>query len=234
MLLNAGLATSAFSVELTGLSATVPIFDLTNIDDIKLGLTGLDVSFSTSALSIEGGLLITEYQGEPEYDGALIIKTADFLVAAIGSFTSLRSAGGTPNSLFGFAFLDHEIGGPPCFFVTGLSAGFGYNRSVKVPTIDQVGTFPLLSGLNNPSQLGLSGGGLPSAADLANVLATMDSYIAPDLGEYWFAAGVQFTSFELIHSNVVAILEVGKEFDILVLGKSYGSFPPAGTPYSYV
>jgi hypothetical protein len=234
VLLNAGLATSAFSVELTGLSATVPIFDLTNIDDIKLGLTGLDVSFSTSALSIEGGLLITEYQGEPEYDGALIIKTADFLVAAIGSFTSIRSAGGTQNSLFGFAFLDHEIGGPPCFFVTGLSAGFGYNRSVKVPTIDQVGTFPLLSGLNNPSQLGLSGGGLPSAADLANVLATMDSYIAPDLGEYWFAAGVQFTSFELIHSNVVAILEVGKEFDILVLGKSYGSFPPAGTTYAYV
>lgn len=234
VLLNAGLATSSFSVELTGLSATVPIFDLSNIDDIKMGLTGLDVSFSTPALTIEGGLLRTEYQGEAEYDGALLIKTADFLVAALGSFTSIKSAGGTENSLFGFAFLDHEIGGPPCFFVTGLSAGFGYNRSVKPPAISDVGTFPLLSGLNNPSQLGLSGGGLPKAADLANVLAKMDSYIQPDLGEYWFAAGVQFTSFELIHSNVVAIVEVGKEFDILVLGKSYGSFPPTGTTYAYV
>ena len=234
VLLNAGLSTSSFSVELTGLSATVPIFDLSSIDDIKMGLTGLDISFSTSALSIEGGLLRTEYQGEAEYDGALLIKTADFLVAALGSFTSIKSGGGTENSLFGFAFLDHEIGGPPCFFVTGLSAGFGYNRSVKVPSISEVGTFPLLSGLNDPSQVGLSGGGLPKASDLANVLATMDSYIAPALGEYWFAAGVQFTSFELIHSNVVAIVEVGKEFDILVLGKSYGSFPPAGTTYAYV
>ena len=234
VLLNAGLATSSFSVELTGLSATIPIFDLSSIDDIKLGLTGLDVSFSTSALSIEGGLLITEYQGEAEYDGVLIIKTVDFLVAALGSFTSIKSASGKDNSLFGFAFLDHEIGGPPCFFVTGLSAGFGYNRSVKAPSISQVGTFPLLSGLTNPSQVGLSGGGLPKASDLANVLATLDSYIAPDLGEYWFAAGVQFTSFELMHSNVVAILEVGKEFDILVLGKTYASFPPAGVTYAYV
>jgi hypothetical protein len=234
VLLDAGLATSSFSVELTGLSATVPIFDLRGIDDIKLGLTGLDVSFSTPALSIEGGLLRTEHDGEAEYDGALLIKTADFLVAALGSFTSIKSAGGTQNSLFGFAFLDHEIGGPPCFFVTGLSAGFGYNRSVKTPSISEVGAFPLLSGLNNPSQLGLSGGGLPSASDLANVLTTMDSYIVPELGEYWFAAGVQFTSFELIHSNVVAVVEVGKEFDILVLGRSYGSFPPSGTTYAYV
>jgi hypothetical protein len=234
VLLDAGLATTSFSVELTGLSATIPIFNLSNIDDIKMGLTGLDVAFSTSALTIEGGLLITEYQGEPEYDGALLIKTADFLVAALGSFTSIRTGSGTQNSLFGFAFLDHEIGGPPCFFVTGLSAGFGYNRSVKIPTIAEVGTFPLLAGLNDPSQVGLAGGGLPKASDLANVLAKMDSYITPDLGEYWFAAGVQFTSFELIHSNVVAVVEVGKEFDLFVLGKSYGSFPPAGTTYAYV
>ena len=234
VLLNAGLATSSFSVELTGLSATIPIFDLNSIEDIKMGLSGLDVSFSTPELSIEGGLLITEYQGEPEYDGALLIKTADFLVGALGSFTSIKTSSGTQNSLFGFAFLDHDIGGPPCFFVTGLSAGFGYNRSVKVPSISEVGTFPLLSGLNDPSQLGLSGGGLPEASDLANVLATLDSYIVPELGEYWFAAGVQFTSFELIHSNVVAVVEVGKEFDVLVLGKSYGSFPPAGTTYAYV
>jgi len=234
ILLDAGLATSSFSVELSGLSATAPIFGLDSIDDIKMDLKGLDVAFSTSALSIEGGLLHSEVNGRAEYDGVLMIKTADFTVTALGSFTSIESNGHTENSLFGFAFLAHEIGGPPAFFVTGLSAGFGYNRSVKAPTIAEVGTFPLLAGLNDPAQLGLSGSGLPAASQLASVLAKVNSFIHPDLGEYWFAAGVQFTSFELIYSNVVAIVEVGKEFEILVLGKSHASFPPTGTTYGYV
>jgi hypothetical protein len=234
VLLDAGLATSTFSVELSGLSATVPIFGLDSFDDIKMGLKGLDVAFSTSALTIEGGLLISEQNGQAQYDGALQIKTADLAIMALGSFTSIASNGHTENSLFGFAFLDHAIGGPPAFFVTGLSAGFGYNRSVKVPTVAEVGSFPLLSGLSDPSKLGLPGSGLPAASQLESVLAKVNSYIQPDLGEYWFAAGVQFTSFELIHSNVVAVLEVGKEFEILVLGKSYGSFPPTGVTYGYV
>lgn len=234
VLLDAGLATSSFSVELSGLSATVPIFGLDSIDDIKLGLKGLDVAFSTSALTIEGGLLISEVNGQAEYDGALMIKTADITVMALGSFTSIASNGHTENSLFGFAFLDYAIGGPPAFFITGLSAGFGYNRSITAPTVAQVATFPLLAGLNDPSQLGLSGGGLPAASQLESVLAKVNSFIEPDLGEYWFAAGVQFSSFELIHSNVVAVVEVGKEFEILVLGRSYGAFPPTGTTYGYV
>lgn len=234
VLLDAGLATSAFSVELSGLSATVPIFGLNSFDDIKMGLKGLDVAFSTAALTIEGGLLISEQNGRPEYDGALQIRTADLALMALGSFTSIASNGHTDNSLFGFAFLDHALGGPPAFFVTGLSAGFGYNRSVKAPAVSEVGTFPLLAGLNDPSQLGLPGSGLPAASQLQNVLAKVNKYIQPDLGEYWFAAGIQFTSFELIHSNVVAVLEVGKEFEILVLGKSYGSFPPTGVTYGYV
>src|SRR6185437_8449228 len=182
ILLDAGLATSSFSVELSGLSATAPIFGLDSIDDIKMDLKGLDVAFSTSALSIEGGLLHSEVNGRAEYDGVLMIKTADFTVTALGSFTSIESNGHTENSLFGFAFLAHEIGGPPAFFVTGLSAGFGYNRSVKVPTIAEVGTFPLLAGLNDPAQLGLSGSGLPAASQLASVLAKVNSFIQPDLG----------------------------------------------------
>ncbi|MGC5698865.1 hypothetical protein J4P02_01545 [Pseudomonas sp. NFXW11] len=234
VLLDAGLATSSFSIELSGLSATVPIFGLGSFDDIQMGLKGLDVAFSTAALSIEGGLLISEQNGRPEYDGALQLRTADLALMALGSFTSIASNGHTDNSLFGFAFLDHAIGGPPAFFVTGLSAGFGYNRSVQVPSIAEVGSFPLLAGLSDPSQLGLSGSGLPAASQLEKVLEKVNRYIQPELGEYWFAAGIQFTSFELIHSNVVAVLEVGKEFEILVLGKSYGSFPPTGVTYGYV
>ncbi|MEL7249019.1 MAG: DUF6603 domain-containing protein [Bacteroidota bacterium] len=234
VLLNGGLSTSTFGVDLIGLSATVPIFGLDSIDDIKMDLQGLAIAFETSALTIEGGLLRNNVDGNEEYDGALMIKTADFSVTALGAFTSLASQGHINNSFFGFAFLDTEIGGPPSFFVTGISAGFGYNRVVKAPDVSEVGSFPLVAGLNNPSKLGLSGSGLPSLDDLGNVFQKMNTYIEPKLGEYWFAAGVQFVSYELIHSNIVAIVEVGKEFEILVLGKSFASFPPAGTTYGYV
>lgn len=234
VLLDAGLATASFSVELSGLAATVPIFGLDSIEDIHLSIKGLDVAFSTAALSIEGGLLYSDLNGQAAYTGGLSIKTADFTVMALGAFTTIASGGHTDNSLFGFAFVDYPIGGPPAFFITGLSAGFGYNRSVKAPAVADVGTFPLLAGLSDPKRLGLPGGGVPAASQLETVLATINNYIVPDLGEYWFAAGVQFTSFELIHSNVVAVVEVGKAFEILVLGKSSGAFPPTGVTYGYV
>jgi hypothetical protein len=36
------------------------------------------------------------------------------------------------------------LGGPSFFYVTGLAAGFGYNRALSMPTIDQVASFPLV------------------------------------------------------------------------------------------
>jgi hypothetical protein len=53
-------------------------------------------------------------------------------------------------SLFIYAILDYPLGGTSFFFVTGLATGFGYNRTLKVPTIDQIATFPSSSRAVSP------------------------------------------------------------------------------------
>lgn len=236
VILNAGLNTSVLSIGLSGLSVTIPIFDLNSIEDLKVDLKGLEITFNAGAVNISGGLLRTKQANLEEYDGNLLIKASNFSITALGSYAKMKINGQDETSLFAFAILNANIGGPPCFFVTGLSAGFGYNRSVKIPSINEVSTFPLLAGLKDPNALGLPvGGGMPKASELANVLSKLSVAIPIDPGEYWFAAGVQFTTFELLFSNVVLVVEVGKEFEILILGKSVASFPPAGgTQYAYV
>ncbi len=46
--------------------------------------------------------------------------------------------------MFLYAVLNFPIGGPPFFFVTGLSAGFGFNRKLVIPDITGVATFPFV------------------------------------------------------------------------------------------
>ena len=56
--------------------------------------------------------------------------------------TALRCAYGgyapAQRSFFIFARLNAPLGGPPYFFVTGLAGGFGINRSLTVPPIDEL------------------------------------------------------------------------------------------------
>jgi hypothetical protein len=204
-----------------------------SISDMSVGLAGFDLVYKSGPIEFAGGIYKAPNSSKDntEYDGELVLKAEALAVKALGSIITSKT---DPTSLFVFAFVDANIGGPPCFFVTGLSAGFGYNRSLKIPTMDQVSTFPLLAGLNNPAALGLSGSGMPASSELSTVLTKIDAVIQPDPGEYWFAAGVQFTTYELLFSNVMLAIEAGKEFEILLLGKSVASLPPVGVSYAYV
>ena len=115
------------------------------------------------------------------------------------------------------------------FFVTGLSAGFGYNRSLELPAQDKVQEFPLLAGLSDPSKIG----GADATPEQA--LDKLNEYVPPAQGVNWVAAGVQFTSFELINSNALLVVEFGRDFEIALLGLSRIKLPPVGDlTFAYV
>ena len=122
-------------------------------------------------------------------------------------------------SLFIFGALSIPLGGPPIFFINGLAAGFGFNRSIKIPSIEGVMDFPLVSGVVNGT---LTSGG----NDPATALKKLSEIIAPEIGEYWLAAGLKFTSYELINTAALLFVSFGKDFEINLLGLSYASLPP--------
>jgi len=140
VLLDASLNLAGLSLSLDGLAVNSPL----NQFDPKFDLKGIGIDYKGSdTLEIGGAFLRTTRNGIDEYNGAAVIKfnvkAKTLNLSAIGSYAYFQ---GHP-SLFIYAILDYPIGGPSFFFVTGLAAGFGYNRALKVPTIDQVATFPL-------------------------------------------------------------------------------------------
>jgi hypothetical protein len=223
ILFDGGVKLAGLAVDLQGLSVGIPLKTPGQIDHYTLDLQGMGLSYVSGPVSITGGFLKNTDKTPTEYEGAAQIQAADWALMAMGSYASLD---GDP-SLFIFAQLSAELGGPPFFFVTGLCAGFGYNRSLRFPTQNEVPSFPLLAGIGDPTQIG------GKNAKPAEALAKLSDWIAPAQGVDWFAAGVQFTSFELVKSNVVVTAIVTGDFQAAILGVSRIKLGQSGPQFAY-
>jgi len=231
-LLDASLNLAGLSLSLDGLGVNSPL----NQFDPKFDLKGIGIDYKGSdTLEIGGAFLRTQVTKDgktyDEYDGAAVIKFKakgkDLTLSAIGSYAYVD---GHP-SLFIYAILDYPIGGPSFFFVTGLAAGFGYNRALKVPTIDQVATFPLVAEAVNPPPA--EGSNSDQAARLTGELTKLRDYIPPETGQIFLAIGIKFTSFKLIDSFLLLTVAFGNRFELNLLGLATLIAPPnvgAGVP----
>ena len=221
--IDASMALGPFALSMDGLSISSP---LTHFEP-KFSLDGLGLECSQAPLEITGTLLrlpsIELAKGTKfQFEGMVVIKAEEISLAAIGSYAELES--GDP-SLFIFAQLSDPLGGPPPFFVTGLMAGFGFNRGLAIPGQDEVVDFPLLM-LADPPQPG----GKAEKQDPMHVLAILEGrtaikgtprkWIEPQPGEYWIAAGILFTSFKLVDSKALLIVDFGNDLQIVLLGLS--------------
>jgi hypothetical protein len=211
---NFSLKLGALTITLDGLMVGSL---LTKFDPI-FGLQGLSITFKSSAVEISGGFIKQEIDGVTQYNGQALIKAGTFALAALGSYARVNGE----TSLFVFALISEPpLGGPPYFFVTGVAAGFGYNRSLVIPTIDQVSTFPLVSGFV-PGQSSPFSDNDPGKA--LQVLVSQN--IVPiQIGQDWLAAGVQFTSFEMLQSFALVVVEFGTSLEIALLGLTTASIP---------
>jgi hypothetical protein len=121
-------------------------------------------------------------------------------------------------------------------------AGFGFNRLLTIPAQDEVLDFPLLALAQPPAP------GVPAPTqDPMHVLDVLEGrapikaggptkqWIVPSTGDYWLAAGIQFTSFELVTSKALLIVDFGNDFQIVLLGLSTMRLPKSGdNVYAYV
>ena len=110
--------------------------------------------------------------------------------------------------------------------ITGFVGGFGYNRRLKVPTIENVATFPLV-------QIVMGKGGYQSedetfelhnqlakpVEDPAAVLEKMKKSLVPELGQYFACAGLRFTINGTIDCFALAIVQWGDDkIEISLMG----------------
>jgi hypothetical protein len=214
--------------EVVRLKVEIPTKTPTDFAAYNVDMDGLDISFKGGSVTINGGFLKTETKDpvtgktEISYTGVAVIKAGTFSLLALGSYAqvpvSQDPGAPTAPSLFIFAVLTTPLGGPPAFFVTAIAAGFSYNRSIQLPPIDKVQDFPLVRGLSD--------GSFSDGQDPTSGLEALAAVVKPEVGEYWLAAGVKFTSFELITSSVLLFLSFGKDWEVNILGLSFASLPP--------
>lgn len=224
-LFDGAVSLAGLTVDLVELGIGIPITDPTNFNGYTLDLAGLNISFDAGAASISGGFLKDDSLGYIQYIGQGQIKTPTFGIGAFGAYALIDNA----PSMFIFAYLNAPLGGPPFFFLNGLSGGFGYNRTINIPPVDQIENFPFVAGIKNPTALGGTATEPPSNESALQALGT--TIVPPELGSYWLAAGVAFSSFKLIDANAVVMVIFGNDFEIALTGLAGMVLPKTGRTY---
>jgi hypothetical protein len=221
-LFDGNLTLAGLSVDLIDLSVSVNVTEITDYSQYSLDLGGLSITFSGGAVELQGGLL--KQENPLRYDGQLLVKAASFTIYAVGSFALIPTDPSQPDgdkavSFFVFLNLNAPLGGVPAFFVNGIAGGFSVNRNIIVPDAGDIMSFPLIQGAISQSTFGAD----PTPA---SALAVLSDTVYPDIGSFWAAAGIKFTSFQLVDVFAMLLLKFGREWEIDVIGVASASLPP--------
>lgn len=186
-------------------------------------LDGVGIGYAAPPIEIEGALLhLPDDQLDEgvafQYDGTATVAVPDFSLAAVGSYAQLTD--GKP-SLFVFAQVEAPIVAAPPILITGLMAGFGFNRELTLPTPREVSGFPLLALNKQGPDADLKPSGMLEVLE-GRTPAVPGSparkWIAPRQGAYWLALGIEFSVAEVVNSKVLLAAEFGDELALAVLG----------------
>ena len=220
--LDASLAVGPLAFSVDGLTVGSPLTEFKP----QFSFNGLSLSFDKPPIDVGGSFLratdIVDNKPVTSFYGQLNVQVSSFGLKAVGGWTP------DTGSFFIYLSIDAPIGGPPALFVTGIAGGLGLNTSLTLPTVDNVGTYILLPG------------SAPKPADspretIANVLTALRDTIHPEVGQYWVAAGISFTSFEMIKARAVISVAFGVETQIGVVGTVAMTFPTgAPNPVAYI
>jgi hypothetical protein len=215
--LDASLALAGLKVEADDLTLYVPLDAPGRLSQWKLDLSGLSVSMSTASVSISGGLLRTEAAGTIEYRGSLAIEVAGRGLSALGAYARPTDSQGGYTSLFVFLAISAPLGGPPYLFITGVAGGVGLNRRLLTPRDPAaVPSFPLVQAMDGPA-----------ATDPMQQLQRIGKDIPPSRGAFWLAAGVRFSTFELLRTTALLTVSLDRGVEVTLMGLMRLNLPPA-------
>ena len=131
-----------------------------------------------------------------------------------------------------YASLLAPLGGIPEFFIEGIALGMGYNRGIKPPPIEVVHRFPLVTALyeKNKTQIGASSiEGPPSPTYVKEQFALLSKYLPAVKGQYMMAVGLKVSTYKLVNSIAVLMVEFGERSSWHIVGTSYMQLPQLKT-----
>jgi hypothetical protein len=214
-------------VSIFGLTAAVDELQLTFViaSDASLfdpsrwaiDLAGLAINADMAGIVLSGGMRKFGDGDNVEYVGMLLARFAVYGLSVYGGYGSAVVNGQRFSAFFAFGAINGPIGGPPAFFLTGIGGGLGINRDLIFPSdLSRFGDFPFLKALDPSAQ---------PASDPMAELASLRQDFPMRLGEFWFAAGISFTSFALVDGIAVVSVKIGDGLEIAILGLARMALP---------
>ncbi|KIE05730.1 hypothetical protein NF27_DC00090 [Candidatus Jidaibacter acanthamoeba] len=213
LLLDGSLNVPDLAINLLELGLGINISDPTSIP--KFNLNGLGIALNSDIFTLSGQLLIInppQNSYKYQFDGEVIAKIGPFGLSILGSYVQEQD---DTSSMFMYGVVDVPLGGIPAFFITGGALGFGYNRNLILPSINNVYTYPLVTAAMSPSKNN----------NFQTALNQMEAYMPVDQGQYWAAAGVTFTSYEMLNSVALVCVTFGVDLEIGLIGLSKAVIP---------
>ena len=202
------------------------------LSKIGFHLGGMFLEFKEPGLEIAGGF-VNLPGGTVNMIGEFVVEAGPYGLQGFGGYSDEL---GHP-SLFIFLHLTAPLGGPPYFFLNGISGGFGINRSFKLPTYEQLANYPLLptsSAIPTTGALSSQTNEQKLETMLQSLLSLAEYFPVAD-GEYWFAFGLDVSSFKMINVSAILAIAFGVDLQIAVLGSASMSLPPEEPePIAYI
>lgn len=230
ILFDAALKLSAFTLSCDNLGVRLPLEGKLNP---LFNLEGIGLEYKSANLHIAGALLrkkrVKDGIAYDEYLGLAIFKLKlsgkgglTFGISALGSYANYN---GQP-ALFFYAVLDIPLGGPGFFFVTGFALGLGYNRYLRVPSVDKLTEFPLVA----QAVGGISKKNAKDTSELiTEQLEELDQYVTLSPGSGFIAIGIKFTSYKMVDCFALLTIALGEDFELNLLGIATMKLPPIPT-----
>lgn len=123
---------------------------------------------------------------------------------------------------------------------TGIALGYGYNRSLIVPRIEEVAKFPLVQmalGESKAQNFDISKQLGKPLEDPVSVLADMKDYVVQQQGQQFACLGVRFTVSGIITCFALVVVQwTYSEIELSMIGLARFQHPrdPKATPICYV
>ncbi|WP_370424374.1 DUF6603 domain-containing protein (plasmid) [Streptomyces sp. QH1-20] len=230
LLFDAAIGAGGLTISADGLGLGV---DLSKLErgtfDTQGALSGLGLDYKNPAVEIGGAFLNKTAAPYSLYiAGSAVVSTPAVGLQAVGAYQKKKDDAA---SLFLVAALNGKLPGPPPFRLKGIVAGFGYNSHLRVPAIAEVATFPLLKMLPVTDTEDASIPHEPMEV-LDTLLSGDNPWVSAQAGTIWLAAGLAFSSFELLHARTVAVVEFGNDVTVSLSGIAAAQLPREGKPYA--
>ncbi|PCD29826.1 hypothetical protein FGRA07_10830 [Fusarium graminearum] len=228
VILDASFDLGPLAFELLGFSIDLKIKTLDSLKDVGVSFTldGMSAAFDKPPLTIAGTFRRGKTADIKYYAGGLIISYIPYQFMAAGFYGEVEKEGEeTYTSVFVFAKLDGPLVSLGFADITGLTGGFGYNSSARMPAIEDVVKYPLVAPIS-----------LKDANSALEALKTLTDpgqggWFSPAKKTYWAAAGLKVDAFQMVSIDAVVLVQFGNgSVKLAIFAVAVADIPSAKAP----